>query len=182
MQAVGEPFQQQGTARAGSRNCQRGSAACRLGAAPTALPMPWCPGSSSHLCASSLKQEKGPDLEHGSGILSCIPRWDTRPPASSLLRTPLGDQRLSTVTSSCCPSVPAVTADAVPLMQGTIPRTKLQPWPRGCPISGSWRRGTAAPLMSQHQNTGQQSGINISGWVGSSEFPWMPTPWLKAEP
>lgn len=119
-----------------------------LGQHPQLCPCHSAPGAP-HTSASSLKQEKGPDLKHSSGILSCIPRWDTRPPASSLLRTPLRDQRLSTVTSSRCPSVPAETADAVPLMRGTIPSTSCPamaqelphfsqlgeegPQPRSCP-------------------------------------------------
>lgn len=46
-----------------------------------------------------------------------------------------------------------------------------QPRPRSSPISVCWSGGTAAQHSSQRQNMEHQSGIKISGWVGSSEFP-----------
>lgn len=113
-----------------------------------------------------------------------------RPPASSLLRTLLGDQRLSTVTSSRCPSTPAVTPGTVPLMPGTIPGT-------GGPGSDAQSPDCPAPAQEQphfsllerwdgstaHVKTQDtRAGSKFLAGRAALNFPWMPITWLKAEP
>lgn len=112
--------------------------------------------------------------------LSCIPGCSLghhKPPARSLLRTSLRDERLSVVTSSCCPSVPAANAGTVPLKPETIPGRRGL----GCPPTAPFQSagaGTAAQYMSQCQNRGHRF---LAGWA-ALKLPWMPTAWLKADP
>lgn len=182
----GEPFTAAASSRSRRWELPRQHLCC--------LPTPWCPGSSSHLC-TSLKQEKGPDLAHGSGHpRHCSSGSLCCPSAASLAahQDTGGHQQApslghpsethSLVTSSCCPSAPAATAGTARLTPGTIPGT-------GGPGSGTQSAGCPAPAQQQppcslterwdgstahvpaSKNTGHQSRIRISGWAGSSEFP-----------
>lgn len=82
------PPQQRRTTKASSGTVKGASAAVGSGQ-PRSCTRTAVPHSSPHLCASSPKQEQCPNPECDSGIPHCPLLGHQRPPAVSLLRTPL---------------------------------------------------------------------------------------------
>lgn len=157
------PPQQRRMAKASSGTVKGASAAVGSGQ-PRSCTRTAVPHSSPHLCASSPKQEQCPNPECDSGIPRCPSLGHQRPPAVSLLRTPLKKPKAERCDLLMATANASSDSWHCPPHTGDSPSTQSS----GCPATAleqpqfiSRRSGTAAPHMSQHQNTGHQSRIKI---------------------